>query len=552
MFVARGGALMLALMVATASTVQQAQHQHQPGEKLGTVHFETSCSAAAQNQFDRALAFLHSFEFGPAIQGFTAAGKTDPGCGIAYWGVAVARWINPFAATIREPAQLQLGLDALKQAQIAGARTERERAYLGAVSKLYAEAGTLDQRSRVVAYEKAMAALAATYPADDEAAIFWALSLAASALPTDKTYANQLKAGEILEKLHPRLPNHPGISHYIIHSYDVPALAGHALDAARRYATIAPSAPHALHMPSHTFTRVGAWQDSIDTNIASAEAAKRTGGAAEELHAMDYMAYAYLQTGQDKAARAILDRLPEVASRFDVNAVVGAAPGAAGVFALAAMPARWALEHRDWKAAIALQPQSTQFPYTEAMTHFARALGAARTGALPDARASLVTLEKIRDGLVAARETYWAEQVGIQREAAAAYLALAEGKRDEALATMRAAVTREDATEKNAVTPGPLAPARELLAEMLLELKQPVAALEEFRATLKKEPNRFRAVHGAARAASLAGDAPTARTYYQQLVKLCEKADIPGRPELVEAKKAARSAPSAPKRRTLN
>ncbi len=540
MFVARGGALMLALMVATASTVQQAPHQHQPGEKLGTVHFETSCSAAAQNQFDRALAFLHSFEFGPAIQGFTAVGKTDPGCGIAYWGVAVARWINPFAATIREPAQLQLGLDALKQAQIAGARTERERAYLAAVSKLYAEAGTLDQRARVVAYEKAMAGVAATYPADDEAAIFWALSLAASALPTDKTYANQLKAGEILEKLHTRLPNHPGISHYIIHSYDVPALAGHALDAARRYATIAPSAPHALHMPSHTFTRVGAWQDSIDTNIASAEAAKRTGGAAEELHAMDYMAYAYLQTGQDKAARAILGRLPEVASRFDVNAVVGAAPGSAGVFALAAMPARWALEHRDWKAAIALQPQSTQFPYTEAMTHFARALGAARTGALPDARASIVALEKIRDGLVADRETYWAEQVGIQREAAAAYLALAEGRRDEALATMRAAVTREDATEKNAVTPGPLAPARELLAEMLLELKQPAAALEEFRATLKKEPNRFRAMYGAARAASLAGDAPTARTYYQQLVKLCEKADVPGRPELVEAKKAAR------------
>ncbi len=498
------------------------------------------------------MAFLHSFEFGPAIQGFTAAGKTDPGCGIAYWGVAVARWINPFAATIREPAQLQLGLDALKQAQIAGARTERERAYLAAVSKLYAEAATLDQRSRVVAYEKAMAGVAATYPADDEAAIFWALSLAASALPTDKTYANQLKAGEILEKLHPRLPNHPGISHYIIHSYDVPALAGHALDAARRYATIAPSAPHALHMPSHTFTRVGAWQDSIDTNIASAEAARRTGGAAEELHAMDYMAYAYLQTGQDKAARAILGRLPEVASRFDVNAVVGAAPGSAGVFALAAMPARWALEHRDWKAASALQPQSTQFPYTEAMTHFARALGAARTGALPDARASIAALEKIRDGLVAARETYWAEQVGIQREAAAAYLALAEGKRDEALATMRAAVTREDATEKNAVTPGPLAPARELLAEMLLELKQPAAALEEFRATLKKEPNRFRAVYGAARAASLAGNAPTARTYYQQLVTLCEKADVPGRPELVEAKKAARSAPSAPKLRTLN
>ena len=255
---------------------------------------------------------------------------------------------------------------------------------------------------------------------------------------------------------------------------------------------------------------------------------------------MDYMTYAHLQTGQDKAARAILERLPEVVSRFDVNAVVGAAPGSAGIFAMAAMPARWALEHRDWKTAAALQPQSTQFPYAEAMTHFARALGAAHTGALTDARASVTALEKIRDGLAHAKEVYWAEQVGIQREGAAAYLSLAEGKRDEALATMRAAVAREDATEKNAVTPGPLAPARELLADMLLELKQPAEALKEFQATLKKEPNRFRAVYGAARAASLAGDAATARKYFQQLVNICAKGDLPGRPELVEARAGLR------------
>ena len=538
MFSTRVTALVLALAAAPPVSIQEPQHQHPltPGEKLGTVHFQTSCSAPAQAQFDRALAFLHSFEFGPAIEGFTAAGKTDPSCGIAYWGVALARWTNPFPATIRPPAQVQQGLDALKQASQAGAKTERERAYLAAVSKLYAEAGSLDQRARVVAYEKAMAGLAATYPDDTEASIFWALSLAASALPTDKTYANQLKAGAILEKLYTRQPDHPGISHYIIHSYDVPALADHALDAARRYAKIAPSAPHALHMPSHTFTRVGAWQDSIDSNIASAEASRRSGGVAEELHAMDYMAYAHLQTGQDKAATAILERLPEVASRFDVNAVVGAAPGSAGVFALAAIPARWALEHRDWKAAAALEPASTKFPHAEAMTYFARALGAAHTGAFADARASIAALEKIRDGLAQANETYWAEQVGIQREGAAAYLSLAEGKREEALATMRAAVAREDATEKNAVTPGPLAPACELLADMLLELKQPADALKEFEATLKKEPNRFRAVYGAATAALLAGEAASARKYFQQLVTTCAKGDVPGRPELVEAR----------------
>ncbi|MEO6222071.1 MAG: hypothetical protein ABIP90_02400, partial [Vicinamibacterales bacterium] len=352
------------------------QHQHPGGERLGTVHFDTSCSAAAQAPFDHAMALLHSFEFGPAIAGFGEALTADPGCAMAHWGVALARWSNPFAATIRPGPQLKQGLDAVTQAREAGAKTERERAYIEAAAKLYVDSDTLDQRARVVAYEKALSAIAAAYPTDREASIFWALSLTAAALPTDKTYANQLKAGAILENLYPGQPDHPGITHYIIHSYDVPALASKALDAARRYATIAPSAPHALHMPSHTFTRVGAWQDSIDTNIESASAARKANVRAEELHAMDYMAYAYLQTGQDNAVQALLARTPEIAAAFDPKAVAGAAPGSAGVFALASIPARWALERRDWSAAARLEPKPSQFPYTEAMTHFARALGA--------------------------------------------------------------------------------------------------------------------------------------------------------------------------------
>ena len=340
----------------------------------------------------------------------------------------------------------------------------------------------------------------------------------------------------MLEALFASHPDHPGLAHYIIHAYDVPPLADRALEAARRYATIAPSAPHALHMPSHTFTRVGAWQESIDANIASAAAARREGARAEELHAMDYMAYAYLQTGQDKAVQSLLDRIPEIAAAFDPNAVSGAAPGSAGVFALAAIPARWALERQDWKAAASLEPKPSRFPQAEAMTYFARALGAAHTGSLADARRMTAALEEIHDRLAASNEAYWAAQVAIEHDGAAAFLALAEGRTSEALSMMREAAAREDATEKNAVTPGPIAPARELLAEMLLELKQPAQALTEFQATLRKEPNRFRALYGAARAASLAGDRATARNYYSQLLKICERADSPGRPELAEAR----------------
>jgi len=531
-------ALILAATVAMAAMpIAQEQHQHPAGEKLGTVHFETSCSATAQSSFDHAMTLLHSFEFGPAIAGFTAAAKADPKCAMAHWGIAMARWTNPFALTLRTPQQIQQGLEAITQARAAGPATERERAYIEAAAKLYTDATTVDQRTRVVAYEKAMAALAAAYPKDNEASIFWALSLTASALPSDKSYANQLKAGAILEKLYPQSPNHPGITHYIIHSYDVPALADRARDAAHRYAQIAPAAPHALHMPSHTFTRVGAWQESIDTNMASAEAAKRGNARAEQLHATDYMAYAYLQTGQDRAVQALVAGLPEIAKVFDPNAVVGAAGGSAGAFALAAIPARWMLERRDWAGAAKLVATPSQFVYPEALTYFAQALGAAHTGAVADARKSIDALQDIQNKLTESKEAYWAEQAAIQHDGAAAFLALAEGKRADALALMRATATREDATEKSAVTPGPIAPARELLGEMLLEMKQPGPALAEFEATLKKEPGRFRALYGAAKAASLSGNSAKAKTYFSQLLEGCKKADTPGRPELAEARK---------------
>jgi len=530
----RIGIGLFALLFGIAPLAQQ--HQHPAGETLGTVNFKTSCNPAAQTEFNRAMTLLHSFEFGPAIEGYNAAAKADPSCAMAHWGIAIARWSNPFATGIRTPAQIQQGLAAIAAAQQAGPKTDREREYIAAAAKLYADADKLDQRARVLAYEQAMRDLAAKYPDDREASIFWALSLAVSALPTDKTYANQLKAGAILEKLYPLEPDHPGITHYIIHSYDVPALADKAVAAAHRYAKIAPAAPHALHMPSHTFTRVGAWQDSIDTNIASADAARKANARGEELHAMDYMTYAYLQTGQDKAVQTMLTKIPEIAAVFDPTKVQGAAPGSAGIFALAAMPARWALERRDWKTAASLQPSPSQFPHTEAITYFARALGASHTGALDDARASVTALQQISDKLAAANEAYWAEQVRIQHDGAAAFLALAEGRKDEAVKLMTEAAVREDATEKNAVTPGPIAPARELLGEMLLEMKRPADALREFQATMKKEPNRFRAVYGAAKAASLAGDKASARKYYADLLKIAAKADTPGRPELAEAR----------------
>ena len=358
------------------------------------------------------------------------------------------------------------------------------------MGQLYDDYEHNNQQARVIAYERAMNDLTLRQPADTEAMIFHAISLVAAAPPTDKTYANQLKAGGILEALWIKEPNHPGIAHYIIHTYDYPSLADKARAAAERYATIAPSAAHALHMPSHTFTRVGMWQESIDANTRSMKVALSTGSIAEALHAADYEMYAYLQLEKYAEAKAILDTLPALAARFDLNAITGAAPGSAGVFALAAIPARWALERSAWPEAAALVPKATDYPYADAMTYFARALGAAHTGDLTAAKSATDSLGSIQKRLGAKGESYWAEQVVIQQLEARAWVDLAEKHDDDALSLMRQAVTREDATEKSAVTPGPLAPARELLGDMLAQLNRRAEAKAEYQAVLQKEPNR--------------------------------------------------------------
>jgi len=530
--------LMIAIL-APRLTFAQADH-HTSAESLGKVNFATSCIKAVQPQFDRAVALMHSFQFARDIEAFNAILASDPSCAMADWGIALSNWGNPFAAGQKTQAQLDKGLKAIEHARATGAKTERERAYIEAVAHLFTATATTDQRARVLAYENAMAAVSAAYPDDTEAAIFYALALTAAADPADKTYARQLKAGAMLERLFVQYPNHPGLAHYIIHTYDFPPLAARAVGAARRYHEIAPSAPHALHMPSHTFTRVGYWQDSIDANKAAAAAARGEGQTAEELHASDYMVYAYLQTAQDRATQRLLESSVETFSRFDPAVVLsGAASPSAAYFARAAIPARYCLERRAWADAAKLDPLPSPFPPADAITYFARGLGAAHVKDGATARSAIGSLEQIRDKLKM-KEGYWANQVEIQRQEVSAWLAFAEGDPKAALAGMRGAAELEDGTEKNAITPGPLAPARELLGELLLELKRPGEALKEFEATLTREPNRFRSLYGAAEAAKLAGNRQAAQKYFRELLKVAERADSPGRQELVDARTEVR------------
>jgi tetratricopeptide (TPR) repeat protein len=384
----------------------------------------------------------------------------------------------------------------------------------------------------VLAYEKGMEAVVRANPSDTEAKIFYALAINQTALPTDKTYAKQLEAAAILEPLYAAEPGHPGLAHYIIHAYDSPSLAPKALDAARRYASIAPAVPHALHMPSHTFTRVGYWKESIETNRASADTARKTSSSGDELHALDYQVYAYLQIAQDNAARAAIDRAMTVVSSGE-GATAGAA--GAGSFAVAAMPARYALERGAWSEAAALQVHPANTPFTEAMTHFARALGAARSGAPQAAAPDIERLAALRLKLIEMKDPYWPEQLDIQRRVAQAWVTFAEGRKDEAISALAAAADAEDATDKSAISPGPLAPARELLGFMLLEAQRPQEALTAFEATMKKEPNRFQGLSGAARAAEAAGQREKASTYYRQLLDLAKTADTE-RPEIARAR----------------
>ncbi|MFN2637572.1 MAG: hypothetical protein ABR585_11130 [Gemmatimonadaceae bacterium] len=490
-----GAAVLLTFRAVPAYPQQHAHASGTEPEKLGAVHFATTCKPSVAPQFNRAVALLHSFEFGASINAFSDVLAADSTCAMAYWGIALSRWTNPMAPGNRAVALLEQGRQAVNAArQLGVSSSQRERGYINAVSKLYDDFEHKDQGARVVAYERAMNDLVLQQPADTEAVIFHAIALIASASPTDKTYANQLKAGGILETLWAKQPNHPGLAHYIIHAYDAPALADRARAAAERYASIAPSAAHALHMPSHTFTRVGMWKESVDANNRSIAVALNSGSIAEALHASDYAMYAYLQLGKETEAKAILDRLPTLTARFDQTAITGAAPPVAGVFAAAAIPARWVLERSAWAEAAALEPKASAFPFAEAMTYFARSLGASHTGDLTKARAAVDSLGSIQQRLVARGETYWAEQVAIQHLASQAWLELAEHRDEDALARMREAASREDATEKSAVTPGPLAPARELLGDMLMQLNRASEAKAEYRATLQKEPNRRHAL----------------------------------------------------------
>jgi hypothetical protein len=533
----------LCLLATTLTPLCGQTHDHASdhasAETLGSVTFNTSCKPVVQPQFNRAVALMHSFQFGAAIQGFNSVLRDDPQCAIADWGIALSSWQNPFAG-FKSPAQLEQGLHAVEQGRALDAGTARERAYLDAVAHLYVDSAHISQPARVLGYEQSMASVSAAYPDDTEATIFYALALAADADPSDKTYAKQLKAGALLEALFARYPDHPGLAHYIIHAYDVPALAPRAAEAARRYGAIAPSTPHALHMPSHTFTRIGDWQASIDTNLGSAAAARAAHQPADVLHASDYMVYAYLQTAQDEAAKQLVESSAQAFAGFDPAHATGAAPASAAYFAHAAIPARYCLERQAWGDAARLEPLPSPFPYADAITYFTRGLGAAHLNDRPALQSAIDSLEQIRAKLAQSKDDYWANQIEIERQELAAMLSLVDGHQAEALSGMRRAAEMEDKTESATVTPGPFKPAREMLGELLLHAKQPADGLIEFESALKREPNRFWSLYGAAEAAKQAGDREKSSAYFNKLLAITSHADGPARPELAEARAAVR------------
>jgi len=513
---------------------------HMPtGAQVGEVNFPTSCSPDTQRRFNQAVWTLHSFWYEEALKEFTAVTEAEPSCAMGYWGIAMSQWYPLWFTPT--PAMLKAGAAAVAKGLAVPPATERERAYLDAIGRFYWNSDTLDHRTRALAYMQAMQALYERYPDDREAGVFYALALNATWPPTDKSYANLKQAAAILEHLWAEQPNHPGVVHYLIHSYDVPALAPQGLAAARRYAAIAPAVPHAQHMPSHIFTRLGLWQESIESNLighrAAAAYATQTYGPGgydqETVHTLDYLAYAYLQTAQDRAAKGVVEKLDTLRT--------GASPNLPIAYALAAIPARYALDRGDWPAAAALTPVAVEFPWERfpwaaAMTSFTRALGAARVGDLDAARTEIAKLQGLKDNLVQAKNDYWANQVEVQRLGAAAIVAQVQSDGTRALELSRAAAELEASMDKHPATPGAVLPARELLADLLLERKNAVGALQEYRAVLRTDPNRFRSVLGAARAAKLAGDDVAARETYRQLIELCVKADTE-RPELAEARR---------------
>jgi tetratricopeptide (TPR) repeat protein len=502
------------------------------------VNFPISCAPASQKMFNHAVWTLHSFWYPEALKGFTEITEAEPGCAMAYWGIAMSHWYPLWYPP--NAVALKAGSEAVEKATAAQPKTEREKDYIAAIAAFYRDSDKLDHRTRSLAYEKAMEQVYLRYPEDREAGVFYALALNATAPPTDKTLANKKKAAEILNKVWQEQPNHPGVVHYLIHSDDTTELAEAGLPAAMCYAKIAPDVPHALHMPSHIFTRLGLWQQSIESNLAAHKVAvayvKKNLGPdgfdGETVHTMDYLEYAYLQTGQDRQAKAVVDELLAFRKIDGANLPMA--------YAVGAIPVRYALERRDWGAAAALtEPQISvpldRFPWAQAMIAFGRALGAAQTGDAAGAQGEIAKLQALKDQLIQAKDTYWANQVEVERLGAAGVLAYKQGDNEKAVELVRAAADLDATMDKHPATPAEVLPARELLADLLLQMGDPKGALTEYELSLRSEPNRFRSLLGKARAAKQAGELAASREAYQKLVALTGKGEAE-RPELAEAK----------------
>jgi tetratricopeptide (TPR) repeat protein len=515
--------LLVALLplVLTAPCPASAQHD---AHKLGAVSFPTSCDAKVQAQFESGLAMLHSYWFGQARKTFEAVLQQDPSCAMAYWGIALDLLGNTLVAPPTR-ANAQSAWDALEKGRAIGAKTQRERDWIEALSAYFKDHDKVPVDVRLRAYDQAMAKLTERYPDDFEAWVFYALTLQASAAPSDRTYSNQLKSAAILEKLVKQNPDHPGAVHFLIHAYDYPSLAEKGLPAAKRYADIAPAAPHARHMPSHIYSMVGMWEESVASNLSSIEVAPTY------VHAYDFIVYAHMQLAQDAKAKAAAEKAA-AAARSGAS-IPGSALGAHT--ALASMPARLMLESANWKGAAALAVYESPIAAANSLNRFARGLGMARSGDPASAKGEIDAIKALRATLEKAGDSYWAGRSEEHVLAVSAWVSHAQGKRDEALKFMRAAADLEDARVKHVAMENEIYPMRELLGELLLETGQPKAALAEFETSLKATPNRYRGLWGAARAADAAGDRTKAAGYFAKVVELAANADTT-RPEIALAR----------------
>ena len=513
-------------LLAGAGVVSLAaqEHAHDGTERLGRVVFPVSCKVEAQRRFERAMALLHSFWWEAGERAFQGVVEADSTCAMAYWGLALVRWRNPMAGG-PGAADLLAGQDAARRAATLGGRTSRERDFIAAVGALYGDTGTVPNSARLRRYSSAMERVYARNGADPEAGIFFALALTASAPAGDTTFAQQRRAAAILNPLFRQHPDHPGLAHYLIHANDSPQLAELGLEAARRYAAIAPAAPHAQHMPSHIFVRLGLWDETIRSNRASyrAVAAAAGGGGraltADQLHAMDYMVYAYLQTGQDTAAAAVVAEAQADTAASPEQALVAA-------YNRNAMVARLALERGRWAEAARLSVRpSPGTPAAEMVTRFARGIGAVRVGDTALARAETLALAAIAAELERRGDPYWPRVTRVKQQAIAAWLTLAAGDTAGALRVARSAADSEDVVGKHPITPGEVVPARELEADLLLGLGRAAEAQRAYEHVLALEPHRARSVFGVARSAELAGDHGAAAEGYREYLRLMDGAD---------------------------